>query len=331
MSETRRRNKNDEPRSDEGGESREPRRQTRVTLAKDVSSKYRKIMPKAEASAKSGPKAKPSRRSAGDGGSAPPSRAPRTGRPRSESAEAKGPAGRRPSSGGEGWKPAGPRPSRPAAGPRSSRPSSGPPSGGRERRSFAGDAKSDFRPARRPAPAASRSGPAPEAALKAIVHRELPEAARQVKETQDLILNSAEEMLALTEVLEGIHQRLEEAVGSVLDEHGHLKEFLAPLRDETAMARGVVVGLYEKMSFQDLAGQRLLKVEDFLAALGRILTTVDRKPGPRAKPAAARYAGQPGKYAGRSGSKPAGPRLKGPQAEGRSMAQDDVDRLLTGK
>ena len=154
--------------------------------------------------------------------------------------------------------------------------------------------------------------------LQAIVNRELPEAAKQVKETQDLILNSANEMLALTEVLEGIHQRLEEALDSVLDEHGNLKKILTPLRDETAKAQSVVIGLYEKMSFQDLAGQRLLKVEDFLTALSQVLGGLGKK----------RTGTEPFKKAAKPAGKTTEIRLKGPRAEGEGMGQNDIDQLL---
>ena len=344
MSEIKRRNKSEEPRGEETGE-KTPRRQTRVTLTKDVSSKYRKIMPKDQPAGKAGPRAP--RRKPGDDDSAPPARAPRAGRPQREDSEhvgfdrerrpaAKGP-GRKPAVGGsrpptragrpksaEFERPAGDRERRPAPGGRRTA-ESGPGSG--PRRSAPGGKKFESRgPVRRsggPAPAAASKGPAPEVVLKAIVNRELPEASRQVKETQELILNSANEMLALTEVLEGIHQRLEEALDGVLDEHGHMKSLLTPLRDETARAREVVVGLYEKMSFQDLAGQRLLKVEDFMAALGRVLEGLS--PAGRGRPATA-----PGKNPARPPKKAAGAKLKGPQAAGEGMGQNDIDQLLAG-
>ncbi len=81
MSETKRRTKNPETTADDAGE-RPARRQTRVTLTKDVSSKYRKIMPKGPAKPAagrkkpwtgeedSGPAKRPYRKS-GEEGSAP--------------------------------------------------------------------------------------------------------------------------------------------------------------------------------------------------------------------------------------------------------------------
>ena len=324
MSETKRRIKSEEAQGHDGNGGQPPRRQTRVTLTKDVSSKYRKIMPKDQPNKKTG--AKTSRRGPADEGSKSPARPPRSGR-KAEGAERyesgrehRPPRSGRKTEGAERYE--SDRERRPAPAMRRSSEAG---SFGGPRRAVAGSRKTDGRPTgRRPASPAAARRPGPEVALRAIVNRELPEASRQIKETQELILNSANEMLNLTEVLESIHQRLGEAVDGVLDEHAHLRQLLTPLRDETAKAQNVVVGLYEKMSFQDLAGQRLLKVEGFLAALGQVLDGIGGKAAPRSKPVPA----------GRDSAKPvrkaAGDKLKGPQARGEGMAQDDVDQILAG-
>jgi hypothetical protein len=165
MPEIKRRTKKDPPPTDTAAP---PPRQARVTLTKDVSSRYRKLVPRARA-----------------GGSTP-SRPPRS----------KGPA---------------PRPA--------TRPEQAP------------------KPPRRDSP----SWPPP---LKTLIQRELPEMTRQLRETQQLLLVTAKEILPL----------LEDWVGRPLEE----------------TLQTLVTALLEKTSFQDLAGQRLAKVENFLKVLDEI-------------------------------------------------------------
>jgi hypothetical protein len=169
----------------------------------------------------------------------------------------------------------------------------------------------------RPRPGGDARPPlGPGAALEAITNRELPEAAKQLQETQKLILTAATELLTLTEGLEASHKRLEAALNEAVSEHSLLEDSLLPLVDEAAKARSAVAALYEKMSFQDLAGQRLMKVDDFLAALGRVL-------GGSGKPAAPKkFKEKPYKGKDRDSD------LKGPSAAGEGLGQVDIDQML---
>ncbi|MDR0882065.1 MAG: hypothetical protein LBP55_05935 [Candidatus Adiutrix sp.] len=262
MSETRRRAK-DTPRDSQTDSGPAPRHKTRVTLTKDVSSKYRKILPKGPARPAGRPAARPE--------------GPTSGRRYSPRSEGSNP-GRR-----YGSRPEGSGPAR-RPGPK-------------------------FGAGRLPA----RPRPAGGLEIKIIVDRELPEAARQLKETQELILVTANEMLTLTETLTDIHSQLEAVLATES----------APLSGHLRQAQIAVTGLYEKMSFQDLAGQRLAKIDHFFQALSRVLSSPetpgarggDRYPARRGQPEA------PSKY-------PTGPKLKGPQARGGGLAQGDIDSLL---
>jgi hypothetical protein len=180
--------------------------------------------------------------------------------------------------------------------------------------------------------------------MKAIINRELPEAARQVRETQALILSSAEEILALAESLEGIHQELDQALSRFAQENRLLEAGLSPLSLRLQEARSKVTTIYEKMSFQDLAGQRLSKVENFCVALGTVLNRAPAGRGAapgRASAGPGRDRKSPWKATGREGQAPArsrepkapakaAGRLKGPQADGQGLGQNDIDRLLSG-
>lgn len=289
MSETKRRSKQAEPEYEQAGAPR----QTRVTLAVDVKSKYRKVMPRADFGAPDG--SAPPRRRPG-GGSPRPSRPPRS------------------------FSEAGDRPARSA----------------RPGRSFSGD-----RPAR---PPRSFSGDRPQRGgfntmLKAIANHGLPEAMKQIAETRELILKTAEALLCLAEELTAAHSA-----------------------NDLAKAQEIVTHIFENMSFQDLAGQRLMKVEDFFKSLEEALKTPpktfadDRPRAPRRdsgerKPYQRREDGDRKPYPRReSGDRKFGPRrddgdkkpyrakdskdekpprksrLKGPQADG--MMQNEIDELL---
>jgi ABC-type transporter Mla subunit MlaD len=143
--------------------------------------------------------------------------------------------------------------------------------------------------------------------MKSLVRRELPEAARQLRETQDLLRDTVEQILTLLEDWAN--------------------------REEARAARGLVTALFEKMSFQDLAGQRLAKVEGFLKALGEAVQppASDSRFRPRRpKPPPKTYS------PGSSEKRPHRPRpeasekseLKGPQAAGDGLGQDEVEALL---
>jgi hypothetical protein len=213
-----------------------PPGQTRVTLTKDVSSRYRKLVPRAKA------------------GGAIPSRPPHS----------KGQAT---------------RPEHGAAPPKPPR-RNGPGPGGRHR-----------------------------GTLKALLQRELPEMARQIRETQNLLRTAAEGILTL------------------------LEEWTRRPPEETRAPQALVTALLEKMSFHDLAGQRLAKVENFLKALAETTppdASADRFPPRRAKPfskadQAGGRAGKPGPGRARTQEKTA---LKGPQEAGGGLDQGEVESLL---
>jgi hypothetical protein len=142
--------------------------------------------------------------------------------------------------------------------------------------------------------------------MKDLVCRELPETARQLRDTQDLLRSAAEEIMTLLETWD---QRLENPAGSEPDE-------------ETRDLRAFITSLFEKMSFQDLAGQRLAKVETFLKALGETV-----------RPAAASGRSQPRRFRSKAAENPetgpsAKPALKGPQAAGGGLDQREIEALL---
>jgi hypothetical protein len=155
----------------------------------------------------------------------------------------------------------------------------------------------------------------------------LPEVARQLRETQDLLRATADEILSL------------------------LEDWERRPPEENQAARTLVTALFEKMSFQDLAGQRLAKVEKFLKALGEAVqptAAADRSRPRRPKPFPDKFERQetgtrrprqakPVSKAGGSSEtrprrpKPPGPRetnLKGPQAAGGGLDQSEVEALL---
>ena len=413
MSETKRRNKGEAPREDDFQSG--PQRQTRVTLTKDVSSKYRKIMPKEAGEGRGGPRKprqhddgstppmrnrrtedrpkfgeRPPRRTGEDRpkfGERPPRRTgedrPKFGeRPPRHSGEDRPKFGERPPRRfGEDRPKFGERPprhsgeDRPKFGERpprrygEDRPKFGerpPRHSGEDRPKFGerpprrfGEDRPKFgeRPPRRPGEDRPRFGDRPRPGdrpgfsgrsaphrkddraleMRAIVDRELPEAARQVREAQELILETANEMLGLTELLENVHGRLDQALNQAADEYQLLGEILNPAREHLDQARAAVVKLFEKMSFQDLAGQRLAKVEHFCSALTVVLgRSVGQAPtgresgGPREKKPrwpkpGPEWGNTPPPEAQAEGSS----RLKGPQAAGEGMDQDDIDRLLS--
>jgi len=157
--------------------------------------------------------------------------------------------------------------------------------------------------------------------MRALVHRALPEAVRQLRETQDLLKTSAEAILTL---LEHRDHRLE----------GREPNSRPPVTAQEA--RTLTTSLLEKMSFQDLAGQRLAKVEDFLKTLEEIVRPDTLAAPPRAwrpkpssydkktevsekKPFRARRVNPPG---------PGEKTLKGPQATGHGLNQSEIEGLM---
>ena len=276
MSEIKRRVKSADEAVENNGQS-PPRRQTRITLTKDVSSKYRKIITKNDTSKKG------------------PYREPRSGDETGQPFKADKKTGFR----GEGGK--------------------RPPARQAPSRGFSQDRG-------KPPAAAARREPPMGTALKAIINRGLPLTLDQVKQTQDLILSSAAEILSLAENLDQSHRKINETFESILAENKLLEAALAPLKDELDQTRQIITRLFEKSSFQDLAGQRLIKINDFLLALEQALTAApatDRRPR---KPLA--QSGRPGKtFPAKPGGR-GGSRLKGPQAPGKGMKQNDVDDIL---
>ena len=349
MSDIKRRPKSgDKP--DEGFESRGEHKQTRVTLTKDVSSKYRKIL--SDPRDKDGRRGGPGGRSLGyQGGEKPayPRRksvegAEAPSRHRNEGIEEKPRRGRPPKSSEDGSS-FGRRPSRPSRSseertfsdrrpprsteegssygrrPQTSRDGSGP----RRGASFTDKNPRGTRTGR---PAFStekgRSGPAPSAELKVIRTRELPEAARQVKEPQDLLLSSANELLGLGESLNEIHQSVEAALNEFLSSWPQLRKDLEPLLANIELARKTGGALFEKISFQDLAGQRLDKVEYFCQTLERVLPELAGKGRTsrtgdfnKSRPAYDKPKAQDGRN-----------RLKGPRAAGDRLDQPRINKLI---
>ena len=140
----------------------------------------------------------------------------------------------------------------------------------------------------------------PSEALKTLIDLELPEATRQLHEAQRLLHTTAEEMLTL------------------------LEDWDNRPPEETKGSQALVTALFEKMSFQDLAGQRLAKVETFLKALGG-----DIQPGALADRRPPRQAEPPPKT-GPAGAPETRPEktLKGPQMPESRLGQNEVDQIL---
>jgi hypothetical protein len=176
------------------------------------------------------------------------------------------------------------------------------------------------------------------------VHRELPEAARQVREAQEAILTAAGAMLTLTEALENNHRKIEELLHEAGTAHFDLEKALIPLMEASRRGRGLIVELYEKMNFQDLSGQRLAKAEAFFQSLREVMnrfvgprparpgTSSGVRPGGRGEPKRPWSRGPQAVAAGTGGrGGPKKSRLKGPQAPGQGLRQADVDLILKDK
>ena len=151
-------------------------------------------------------------------------------------------------------------------------------------------------------------GGGPFEAVKNLLHRQLPEIGRQLRETQDLLRNTAEQIMILLEDWAD--------------------------REEAQAARPLITALFEKMSFQDLAGQRLAKVENFLKALGESVPPPvstgrlrPRRPNLFSKTnPAANFENKPVRPCQPKASEKSA--LKGPQAAGDGLGQDEVEALL---
>jgi hypothetical protein len=129
-----------------------------------------------------------------------------------------------------------------------------------------------------------------------------PKPTRQLHETQELLRSTADEMLTLLESWESRPP-------------GENQDFQA-----------LVTALFEKISVQDLAGQRLAKVEKFLKALDEIIETgastvsfPPRQDKPKTSPAEG-----PATTPQTSEEKT----LKGPQAAESRLGQSEVDDIL---
>ncbi|MGL4208594.1 MAG: hypothetical protein ACRCTY_04325, partial [Candidatus Adiutrix sp.] len=103
---------------------------------------------------------------------------------------------------------------------------------------------------------------------------------------------------------------LQEAVGD------NLSEPLALAINATQKNLSTITNFYEKISFQDLAGQRLNKIEFFLSSLNEVVEKFIGKKAKKEAPIRKIKDNLPST-------------LKGPQAEGEALRQDDVDTLLT--
>lgn len=259
MSEIKRRTKTvAESEQNEGQKA--PRRQTRVTLSKDVSSKYRKIMPRNSSS------------------------------PRKKSASASPHAV----------------------------------NGGPKRVSASPAAPKKSGPQRSISPRRAAAEQTGLLELKIIIDRELPEAAKQVKEIQNLLHRAATDIFDLTDAVEQNRQ----SCVALLSELSQTRSL--PLAAAAALAERFhelsksVTSLYEKMSFHDLAGQRLLKVESFLGALSLVLPAFSSAAETKPK----KGKGERKNVRPELKAKPAKAekRLKGPSEDG--LKQDEIDRLM---
>jgi len=262
---------------------------TRVTLTKDVSSRYRKLVPRARPGGAAPARPPRSKGLAARPERGAPSQPPRRNDPGQGHGGHTKPPRRHDSGPGHGGGHTKP--------PRRNEP--GPERGGRTSRNHPG-------PGGGPKPG---GGPGP---LKALLQRELPEMAKQLRETQDLLRTTAEEMLNIWE------------------------EWSGRPAEETRDPETLVSALLAKMSFQDLAGQRLNKVENFLKALaeaGRPAAPAGRFPPRRPKPGSKADQAEGG--AAKTGphrAKPPvseGSALKGPQAAGGGLDQGEIEALMS--
>ncbi|MDL2227103.1 hypothetical protein LJB86_05565 [Deltaproteobacteria bacterium OttesenSCG-928-M10] len=320
MAEVKRRNKSPETGEDKGGE-KPPRRQTRVTLTQDVSSKYRKIMPK-------GP-AKPRTRQPADGSAPPAGRGRKIDGGDDYSPRRSGPARERSSRDESPRRTAG---GRSQTAPRRTG-GSGPGRGDAPRRSG---------PDRTGAPSSRAGAPKKDGQLelRVILDRELPEAAKQVAETQALILNAANDLFSLVESLEQGHAFCAQCLSDLTSDGTDPIEVVRSLNVRLDEALKIITALYEKMSFQDLAGQRLARVETFLSALSTVLKPLTGGPARRQDWAAGfRKEGGPTRQASSRDKRTPEPaskkadndeknNLKGPQAPGEGVDQAEIDRLM---
>ena len=272
MSETKRRARGEAP-GDVDFQS-EPNRQTRVTLSKDVSSKYRKIFPKNSAGRGGLKKKRPF-----DDGSNPPGMRPQRapeGEPRS---------GRPARRFGEERPNFGDRPARRAGGDRPNFGDRPPRRSGEERSNFGDRPRMGDRPnfgGRAPYP---RKDDHDGLVVRAVLNRELPVATREVREVQDLILATANEMLGLVERLEDSHRQLYQIMTQAANEYQLLGDILTPAREHLDQARSAVVKLSEEINFKDQAGERLARVASFCAALTAVAgrSSAERSPEPAHK------------------------------------------------
>jgi hypothetical protein len=110
------------------------------------------------------------------------------------------------------------------------------------------------------------------AALKAAVDREIPQALKRLSEAQDRCRLSAEEVLTATE-------QLSELLSPPSDQSSP-EENLETARQQ---AKALVSKLNTSASFNDLVGQRLMKVSEFLETLSPIFSEIvdEASPPPR--------------------------------------------------
>ncbi len=268
MSETKRRAGGEKTSSD--STTITPNRKNRVTLTKDVSSKYRKILPKSSHLTQSPGRFRHSATDPVD-----PAAPTMLHRPRPESF---GPT-------------------------RSFQPRSRPPDG------------------RPPHPAFGRNRPQkdPTRPFLAVINRKLPEATKQVREIKNLIQATADDILNLLEILSDIHKNLGATLKAIKDQPITEAESLKPMEEHTKKTQHTVGQLFEKMNFQDLATQRLLKVESFLNTLNAAF-----KPKVQTDQSHHRQLAK---------NMPAPPRkneLKESQSPGYELNQNHINDLLTG-
>jgi chemotaxis protein CheZ len=111
--------------------------------------------------------------------------------------------------------------------------------------------------------------------------------------------------------MDAIRAALEEATNRIIDAGAEIdaiaEDVDEEVRDRLAAATGAI---YESMGFQDLTGQRLSKVERFLAGVQESVSG--------AAPA------------GGEGASETDDLLHGPQLPGNALAQDDIDAMLAG-
>lgn len=268
MSETKRRARGEKTSSDPTATT--STRKIRVTLTKDVSSKYRKIIPKSSHLTQSPGRF---RRSAAD--PVDPTAPAAFRRPRPESF---GPT----------------RSFQPRSRPYDGRPS-------------------------HPAFGRNRPQKDPTTPFLAVINRELPEATKQVREIKNLIQTTADDILNLLEVLSNIHQNLGATLKAIKNYPMTETEPLKPVEEHTEKTQYTVGQIFEKMNFQDLVTQRLLKVEGFLNTLNAAFK-------PKAQTGQSHYR-QPAKNIP---TLPQKNELKGPQSSGDELDQNHINDLLAG-